>query len=107
MTKKQSAPWTCGICGEGNKKNTKRKKVGHHVCYDPEIIRTLCLRCHLRLHGTGRCFNHPFERKFGKAAGPLMFARKVVELYGRDAEWLDERPSTRRRDSARRRCRGE
>jgi hypothetical protein len=75
------APWCCAICGEGNQLNKKRGKIRHHVSYTPEITIILCKRCHLRLHGTGRCFNHPFEKQFGPDKGPEIFARRVVLEY--------------------------
>lgn len=81
-------PWKCELCGDGNDKNPKRKKADHHLCYDPELTETLCLRCHLRLHGLGRCFNHPFEVEYGQAYGPLMFAKAVVKMYKRAEPWL-------------------
>ena len=81
--------WACEICGEGNDKNPRRKKVQHHLCYDPELTAVLCLRCHLRLHGLGRCFNHPFEAKYGPAYGPLIFAVAVADIYARAEPWLE------------------
>jgi hypothetical protein len=75
------APWCCAICGEGNQLNKKRGKIRHHVSYTPEITIILCKRCHLRLHGTGRCFNHPFEKQFGPDKGPYIFAKRVVLEY--------------------------
>jgi hypothetical protein len=74
-------PWCCAICGDGNQLNKKRGKIRHHVSYTPEITIILCKRCHLRLHGTGRCFNHPFEKAVGPAMGPRMFAISVVLAY--------------------------
>ena len=90
MKIKRPAPWTCEICGEGNRKNPRRRSVQHHICYKPEILSTVCLRCHLRLHGTGRCFNHPFEKKYGPAYGPVVFAQKVLEVYSRAIPYLEE-----------------
>lgn len=89
-TSRSERQWTCEICGDGNQKNPRRKKVVHHLCYDPEITAVLCLRCHLRLHGLGRCFNHPFEMKYGQAYGPLVFAMAVVKLYQSALPWLEE-----------------
>jgi hypothetical protein len=84
------APWCCAICGEGNQLangriNKKRGKIRHHVSYTPEITIILCKRCHLRLHGTGRCFNHPLEKLYGPDMGPYVFAEYVVNAYN-DAE---------------------
>jgi hypothetical protein len=75
------APWCCAICGEGNQLNKKRGKIRHHVSYTPEITIIVCKRCHLRLHGTGRCFNHPFEKQFGPDKGPYIFATRVKLVY--------------------------
>jgi hypothetical protein len=92
MTKKTKpaidpAPWCCAICGEGNQLNKKRGKIRHHVSYTPEITIILCKRCHLRLHGTGRCFNHPFEKQFGPDKGPYVFATRVKLVYD-NARWF-------------------
>lgn len=69
----------CAICGRDN---TKIKVFNrHHLRYDPpEIVVDLCLACHSRLHGRV-CYNHPFEKVYGKDLGPFMFACAVTGLY--------------------------
>jgi hypothetical protein len=97
------APWCCAICGEGNQLNKKRGKIRHHVSYTPEITIILCKRCHLRLHGTGRCFNHPFEKEWGADMGPYMFALRVKSAYDRtiDREYFPNTPSPKKPRSPR------
>jgi len=78
-------PRYCELCKRGD--NIIKKFIRHHVCYatefGPEIIVDLCYGCHSRLHGTGKAWNSPFEKLYGKDLGPWEFAKSVCVMYER------------------------
>ncbi len=71
----------CELCKRGD--NIIKKFIRPHVSYSPEIVASVCYGCHNRMSGTGRSFNSPFEKTYGKDLGPLMFAKSVCNMYER------------------------
>ena len=77
---------TCEICGLKNVYDRKKKKwkyrmIDHHIMYDPPIIATLCYKCHVWWHGSGRVWKHPFVINEGKDFGSLRFFYTAIRLY--------------------------
>ena len=83
---------TCAICDLKNVYDRKKKKwkyrmINHHILYDPPLVITLCYKCHLWWHGSGRVWKHPFVTDEGKDWGSLKFFYAAIHLYEEKAKF--------------------
>jgi hypothetical protein len=44
----------CRLCKANNKDNPETQFIEHHLCYLPEIIMTVCISCHSKIHQTNQ-----------------------------------------------------
>jgi len=90
---KEAVPTTriCDICGRTS--GQIKRFIRHHLRYKgewgEEITCDLCFACHERAHGR-RCYNHPFEKIYGKDIGPYIFAKRLARLYEDAWMWSGE-----------------